>query len=170
MPRLPDFSVLLAVTLASGSCATSGQTRSPAADTQTAALRESPSEHGSAPAGSRTITVLVTSARETDYCDGEKMDSDGFRRTLTVEKAVTLPPPGATDNDRVRAVIDAATTGMCQSVMRQLNYRIDRGTLHVPSFDGWAGVSIVMCGCRPQLEINLPRVPGVDRVVWDEER
>lgn len=156
----------LLVALASSSCAPSPPTNSAA--TETHASDENPSTSASASSSSRAITVLVTNARETDYCDGEKMDSDGFRKTLTVEKSVTLPPPDASDNERVRAVIDAATTGMCQTVMRQLNYRIDRGTLHVPPVDGWAGVSIVMCWCRPALETNLQRLPGVDRVVWDD--
>jgi hypothetical protein len=116
------------------------------------------------------MTVLVTNARETDYCDGEKLDSDGFRKTLTVPKQITLPPANASDSERVIAVINAATDGMCQSVMRQQTFHMDRGTLHVPPIDGWAGISIVMCWCQPQLEVNLARLRGVERVVWDEQQ
>jgi hypothetical protein len=162
--------VLPLVGVAGGACAHSSDAHVPV---QTAATPSASGHSGAsadAPEGGRTMTVLVTSAQETDYCDGEKMDSDGFRKTLTVAKPITLPPSDASDSERVVAVIDAATDGMCQTVMRQLNYRIDQGTLHVPPVEGWAGVSIVMCWCRPQLEVNLVRLPGVDRVVWDEQQ
>lgn len=117
----------------------------------------------------RTMTVLVSVESPSAYCNGEQMDSDGYRKTLTREKAIDLPPEGANDTELVRAVLDAATQGMCHTVMRQLNYRNDAGTLHVPRFDGWAGVSITMCSCKPEVEVNFARIPGVTRVVWDGE-
>jgi hypothetical protein len=158
---------MLVIGVANGSCVS--QQARPSA-TREQAADEIPHERDDTAASSRVIAVLTTSAHETDFCDGEKTDSDGFRKTLTVEKSVTLPPADAPINERVRAVLDAATTGMCQTAMRQLDYRLDQGTLHVPPFDGWAGVSIVMCWCRPELEVNLARLPGVDRVVWDYEQ
>jgi hypothetical protein len=111
--------------------------------------------------------VLVSNAQRTDFCDGERLDSDGYRKTLTQERNIVLPRDS--DTERVRAVIDAATAGQCKQVMRQLNYRLEQGTLHIPPFDAWAGVSIVMCSCRPELEVNLKRLPGVTRLVWDAE-
>jgi hypothetical protein len=117
----------------------------------------------------RTITVLLGNDPETAYCDGERMDSAGYRRTLTKEKELRLPPEGASASDVVRAVIDAATVGMCNTVMRQLEYRIEAGSVHIPPFDSWAGVSMTMCTCQPEIEVNLVRIPGVARVVWDEQ-
>lgn len=115
------------------------------------------------------MTVLVSAEPSTDYCNGERMDSDGYRKTLTHEKPIELPLAGASDTEIVRTVIDAATEGMCQTVMRQLTYRNDAGTLHIPPVEAWAGVSITMCSCQPEIEVNLVRIPGVTRVVWDDE-
>lgn len=114
------------------------------------------------------MTVLVSGESSAVYCNGERMDSAAYRKTLTHEKSVTLPPAGASDTELVRAVLAAATEGMCQTVMTQLDYRIESGTLHIPPFDGWAGVSITMCHCQPEVEANVVRIPGVTRVVWDE--
>jgi hypothetical protein len=113
------------------------------------------------------MTVLVSAESPSAYCNGEQMDSDGYRKTLTREKPVALPPAGASETAIVQAVVDAATEGMCQTVMRQLVYRNDAGTLHIPPFDAWAGVSITMCSCQPEVELNFARIPGVTRVVWD---
>jgi len=115
------------------------------------------------------MTVLVSRAAPAEYCNGENMDSDGYRKTLTLEKPLALPPAEAGTTEVVRAVVDAATEGMCQTVMSQLEYRLEGSTLHVPPFDAWAGVSITMCSCRPEVEVNLARIPGVERVVWDGE-
>lgn len=113
------------------------------------------------------MTVLVSDQASSAYCNGEQMDSAGYRKTLTREKRIELPPTGASDTAVVRAVADAATAGMCQTVMTKLEYRIEGGTLHIPPFDGWAGVSIAMCACQPEVEVNFARIPGVTRVVWD---
>jgi hypothetical protein len=123
---------------------------------------------GAIAAKRRTMTVLVSAESPAAYCNGEQMDSDGYRKTLTREKPIDLPE-GASDTEIVRAVLDAATEGMCQTVMRQLKYRRDAGTLHIPPFDGWAGVSITMCSCQPEVEVNFARILGVTRVVWDPE-
>ena len=115
------------------------------------------------------MTVLVSRAARGEYCNGEDMDSDGYRKTLTRETRIALPPAEAGATEVVRAVLDAATEGMCHTVMSQLEYRVEGSTLHVPRFDAWAGVSITMCGCRPEVDVNLARIPGVARVVWDTE-
>jgi hypothetical protein len=115
------------------------------------------------------MSVLVSRASPAAYCNGADMDSDGYRKTLTREKRIALPPVKASANRVVRAVLDATTEGMCHTVMSQLEYRFEGSTLHIPPFDAWAGVSITMCSCRPEVEINLARIPGVERVVWDAE-
>jgi hypothetical protein len=115
------------------------------------------------------MTVLVSAEPSSAFCNGEQMDSDGYRKTLTREKPIELPPAGTSDTEVVRAVVDAATEGMCQTVMRQLAYRNAAGTLHIPPVEAWAGVSITMCSCQPEIEVNFVRIPGVTRIVWDEQ-
>jgi hypothetical protein len=159
---------LLGIGVAStAACASTSQPvpAAPSAPSVTATPPEAPPSATAA----RTITVLVSAESPAVYCNGERMDSDAYRKTLTREKPVTLPPAGASDTEVVRAVLAVATEGMCQTVMTQLDYKNDRGTLHIPPFDAWAGVSIAMCHCQPEVEVNAVRIPGIERVVWDEE-
>jgi hypothetical protein len=118
-------------------------------------------------AGERRITVLLSSESDQKYCNGEQMDTDGYRKTLTRQKELTLPASRASTLDDARAVLDATTTGMCNTAVKPLDFRVERGEVHVPPIDSWAGVSIVMCHCVPEVEVNLLRVPGITRVVWD---
>jgi len=113
-----------------------------------------------------TTTVLVSNQDSLKYCNGADMDSDGYRKTVVVEKSVALPS-GQTQAEHVRSVILAATTDMCQQVFQGLDLTVTDGTLHIPRIDGWAGVSITMCSCRPEVEVNALRVPGIKDVVWD---
>lgn len=112
-------------------------------------------------------TVLVSSEDTTKYCDGSKMDADGYRNTITIEQPFSPAPATASEADRLRTVLAASTTGMCKTVMTQLDISVQNGVAHVPPIEGWAGVSITMCSCKPQVEANLLRQPGITSVVWE---
>lgn len=110
-------------------------------------------------------TVLVSDADPNAYCNGADMDSEGFRKTITKEVPADLPQ-GAPLADLAKAVALASTTGMCHDALSRLDFGVADGTATIPQIDGWAGVSIVMCGCTPEVEVNLLRIPGIDKVVW----
>ena len=94
------------------------------------------------------------------------MDSAGFRKTITVEKPMYVPP-SSTLAQRVKLVAVAATTGMCQTVLKNADITLSNdGTVTIPPIDGWAGVSITMCSCKPLVEVNALRVAGVTKVEW----
>jgi hypothetical protein len=160
-------------------CASSTHSTSlPASATQTsvassrrpvAAAAAAAAAAGSAPTRNRSIHVLLSSESDRAFCNGERMDSDGYRRTLTREQDVALPATGGSLRDDIHAVLDVATTGMCNTVMQQLDIRVERDKAHIPPISGWAGVSIVMCHCIPEVELNLVRIPGIARVVWDQD-
>jgi hypothetical protein len=162
---------LLVAVLAIG-CASSPRSGSPPSPVTQTSVASSPhalAAASPAPAGERRIKVLLSSGSDQAFCDGERMDSDGYRRTLTREREVTLPAPGGSLRDDIHAVLDAATTGMCNTVLRQLDIRVERQEAHIPPISGWAGISIVMCHCIPEVELNLVRIPGIARVIWDED-
>jgi hypothetical protein len=96
------------------------------------------------------------------------MDSEGYRKTITTENLVTLQDGAGPEADRLKGLVLAATKGPCQDVMKTLDFRVDHGTVHIPPIGGWAGRSIVMCTCKPEVEVNLLRVPGISHVAWDE--
>jgi hypothetical protein len=118
-------------------------------------------------ATSTLISYLVSSEDPLKYCNGADMDSVGFRKTITVEKSSTTPETNLTLAQLAKKVAILATNGMCQSVLRQNgDFTVTGDTVQIPPIEGWAGVSIVMCYCQPQVEVNLLRLPGITKVVW----
>lgn len=115
---------------------------------------------------SAAATVLVSAKDSTVYCNGAEMDSEGFRKTITVEKAVTLPSTDRTDTERIKSVLLAATGDRCQTLLENTDISLDADTVTFGPVGGWAGVSISLCGCKPQFEVNLLRLPGIKKVVW----
>jgi len=41
-------------------------------------------------------------------------------------------------------------------------------TRYCPPIPGWAGICIAMCTCKPEVEVNLLRLPGISKVVWED--
>ncbi|MCX6739453.1 MAG: hypothetical protein NT098_05425 [Candidatus Parcubacteria bacterium] len=116
----------------------------------------------------RTITYLVSPYDTTKYCNGSDMDSTGYQKTITVERATSTTEINPTKKQIIKETIHVATTGMCQTVMDQLDITENSGVVSVPPFDGWAGLSITMRSCKPLVETNLLRIPGITKVKWSE--
>lgn len=94
------------------------------------------------------------------------MDTAGYRKTITTQATTTTPPGDGSDIELVKTTIGLATTGMCQTVLKQLDITVNNGTVTIPPIDAWAGISISMCSCKPQVEVNVLRLPRVNNVVW----
>jgi hypothetical protein len=71
----------------------------------------------------RTLTYLVSRVDTTKYCNGVDMDTAGYRKTITTQATTTTPPGDGSDTELVKTTFGLATTGMCQTVMKQLNNR-----------------------------------------------
>ncbi|MHB8903826.1 MAG: Gmad2 immunoglobulin-like domain-containing protein [Patescibacteria group bacterium] len=112
------------------------------------------------------ITYLVSKEDPIKYCNGADMDSVGYQKTITVKESTSTLEINPTKVQIIKAVINAATTGMCRSVLNQLDITEDKGTVSIPPIDAWAGVSITMCSCKPQVETNLLQIPGITKVIW----
>lgn len=94
------------------------------------------------------------------------MDSAGYRATITQEQKISLPK-NQTISEYVKSVIVAATTGSCKQILEPLAITVTNGVVRIPPIEGWAGVSITMCSCTPQVEVNALRIPGITSVVWE---
>ena len=114
----------------------------------------------------QTITYVVSHEDTRTYCDGASVDSAGYAKTLVMKKAINVSLKNPTKNDLIQATIAAATTGMCHDVMTKLDITEENGIVSIPPIDGWAGISIVMCSCQPQVEVNMLQIPGITEVVW----
>ena len=114
-----------------------------------------------------TTTIMVSTEDANKYCNGADLDSKGYRKTITQEKTIELAAANLTQAELIKTIVLAATTGNCRSALQELNFEMRDGTIHIPPIEGWAGVSIAMCSCRPQVEMNLLYSFGVREVIWD---
>lgn len=112
------------------------------------------------------ISYLISKEDTTKYCNGVDMDSVGYQKTIIVKESTSTLEINPTKVQIIKAVINAATTGMCQSVLNQLDITENNGVVSIPPIDAWAGVSITMCSCKPQVETNLLQIPGITKVIW----
>ena len=117
-------------------------------------------------ASTQLVTYLISKEATTKYCNGADMNSAGYQKTITEEKSTSTSEINPTKVRIIKTVLNAATTGMCKSVMNQLDITENNGTVTIPPIDAWAGVSIVMCSCKPQVETNLLQIPGITKVIW----
>jgi len=120
------------------------------------------------PASDYTFTYLTSAEETTAYCDGDIMDSEGYRASLTGVKTGTIAKSHPTTEEIIRATIDAATTGMCHTAMSQATFTEENGIISISPIDAWAGISISMCSCTPQVEENLLQIAGITQVIWSQ--
>jgi len=112
------------------------------------------------------ITYLSSKEETTKYCNGVDMDSLGYQKTIINKESTSTPELNPTKLQIIKTVLNAATTGMCHDVLSQLDIKENNGIVSIPTIEGWAGVSITMCSCKPQVEVNLLQIPGITKVVW----
>lgn len=113
-----------------------------------------------------TIAYLVSQEDTTKYCNGVDMDSAGYQKTITTKESTTTLEINPTKIQVIKTVLNAATTGMCNTVLSQLDITENNGIVYIPQIEGWAGVSIAMCSCKPQVEVNLLQIPGITKIIW----
>jgi len=114
----------------------------------------------------QTITYLISKSDSTKYCNGADMDSAGYQKTIITERTTSTPELNTTVLQLIKSTINAATTGMCREALNQVNITENNGVVSIPPIEGWAGISIAMCSCKPQVEVNLLRLPGITKVLW----
>jgi hypothetical protein len=119
-----------------------------------------------APIKTTSLDYLVSSGDVLKYCNGADMDTDGYRKTITVKKTLVVPKADLTPNEIVQQTIQAAAGEQCQQILSNGPITVDHGIVTIPQVGGWAGVSISMCGCQPLIEVNALQIPGVTKVFW----
>jgi len=115
---------------------------------------------------SANIIYLVSKEDKIKFCNGATMDSEGYRKTITTEVVSDVPEAGLDQTALVKEVAILATDGMCQDVLKQTDFQVTDGIVKIAAIEGWAGISIAMCTCKPQVEVNLLRLPGIKQVIW----
>jgi hypothetical protein len=124
------------------------------------------------PAKGKYITYLISKESTTKYCSGDTTDnSDAYRKTITTEVESNIPAASVTSGaisptDLVKQIL-ALAANCGQANLSSLDIKVVNGVVEIPPIDGWAGISITMCSCIPQVEVNLLHLPGITKVVWE---
>lgn len=113
------------------------------------------------------LTYVVSTKDPVDYCNGAKSDSDGYRKTITHKVITNTVIDKMTPNELAKATLLAATSGKCNRIMKQTTIKVAGNTAYIGSIEGSAGISITMCSCRPEIEVNLLQLEGVNKVVFE---
>lgn len=124
-------------------------------------------ENGGTASSVEEHSYLVSSADPLTYCDGTAMDTEAFRKTITVKNALALTDADPSTVEVIKATIAAATTGKCRDVLAQVIITENDGVVTIAPIDGWAGIAITMCSCKPLVEVNILQIPGMKSVVWE---
>lgn len=112
------------------------------------------------------ITYLISKEEKTKFCDGNVMDSAGYKKTITTEVVSNVSKSGLTEDELVKETAILATDGMCKQALQQTDFKVTDGVVEISPIGGWAGVSITLCTCKPQVEVNLLRIPDIKQVIW----
>ena len=115
----------------------------------------------------KTLSYLISTEPATKYCDGANMDSSGYQKTITKEVVTNIDVSNMTPAELAKAIVVAATTGQCQMALQQNNITVEGDTVSIAPIDGWAGISIAICSCKPQIKVNLLRMPGIKKVMYN---
>jgi len=115
------------------------------------------------------ISYFASSEDANTYCNGVEMNSAAYRASITELKSASTPFINPSETELVKSVMLAATSGTCQEALAASDISVSNGTVFIPPIDAWAGVSIAMCACKPEVEVNLLQLPGINKVVWSSE-
>jgi hypothetical protein len=113
------------------------------------------------------LTYVASTKDPLDYCNGAISDSEGYRKTITHKVITNTVIDKMTPNGLAKATVLAATSGKCNRIMEQTAIKVAGNTAYIGSIEGSAGISITMCSCRPEIEVNLLQLEGINKVVFE---
>jgi hypothetical protein len=113
------------------------------------------------------ISYYLSTEDSLKYCDGNNMDSEGYRKTLT-KKMIALVPGELTLKEKALKTIELADQAADNTLpYEDSNYiKIIGDTALIEPIGGWAGVSIFLCSWKPFIEVNLLQFPEIKKVLW----
>lgn len=120
---------------------------------------------------SNYVTYLRSASPPVKYCNGDVMNSKGYRQTIQLLHTTKIPLKGLSRQQLVNKTIELAS-GDNNPVVRsfkqsgQALIKLRAHTAYVAPIDGWPGISIFMCSWRPLVEVNLQHISFVKHVVW----
>jgi hypothetical protein len=103
-----------------------------------------------------------------NFCDGENMDSAGYKAALT-KRIAKIVPGRLTTEEKIRTTLRLAVAGsgsFGENYALTANTTFGNGIVTMHSASGWAGSSIFYCAWKPFVERNLEQFPEVKEIKW----
>ena len=115
------------------------------------------------------VSVYLPAASYEDYCNGEKMDSEGYKKTLTDKETITIDKANLTPKQLMTETLVAAANNAGYYITNNIDekyFKVIGDTAYIQPIEGWAGVSIFLCYWKPLIEVNLMQFPEIKKVEW----
>lgn len=103
-----------------------------------------------------------------NFCDGENMDSAGYKAALT-KKITQIVPGSLTTEEKIKTTLSLAVAdsgSFSENYARTASTTFENGIITMHSADGWAGSSIFYCSWKPFVEKNLEQFPEIKEIKW----
>jgi hypothetical protein len=115
------------------------------------------------------ISYLISDKNQITYCNGNNMDSDAYRKTITKLVTETIKAKSLSKEDLIKETLTRASKKAQLTKVIDANQdfiKIENETAEFAPIDGFAGVSIFLCAWKPLMEENLKRFPEIKKVEW----
>lgn len=130
----------------------------------------------STPPAKTSITVAYYHSAQPskDFCNGQKMDSAGYKNSLTIMRPGSIPAGQPIDQDIQNilnlAVLNTEFANSAYTRIEALTYDRATLTLTMRPAGGWAGSSIFMCAWKPFVEKQLSQMTKeIQKIVWEPQ-
>lgn len=122
------------------------------------------------PVPNTTITYYLLRGSNS-FCDGENMDSTGYKSSLT-KKIIQTVPGSLTIEERIKTTLVLAAEAQSFNKMytRTDNITFENGIVTMHSASGWAGSSIFYCAWTPFVERNLEQFGEIKKINWQADQ
>jgi hypothetical protein len=112
------------------------------------------------------ISYFASIADKNIYCNGVNMESLAYQKTIVESRSASSDLIKPSTAEFIKNVILAATNDNCHETLANTDISFNNGVVNISPIEGWAGASIAMCICKPEVEVNLLSLPGVNQIVW----
>ncbi len=121
-------------------------------------------------AKSTPITYYILDKINTNqtFCNGDNMDSAGFKAALTKKINIDVPNNLTTEEKIIKTLsLAAAGNSFNKPYTRIEEISYKNNIVYMGPVEGWAGSSIFYCAWKPFVEKNLEQFEDVKEIIWD---
>lgn len=119
---------------------------------------------------STPITYFILEEKNTNetFCNGDDMDSIGYKAALTKKINTDVLGILTTEEKIIKTLslaVDANSFDPSYARIKEISYK--NNVVSMGPAEGWAGSSIFYCAWKPFVEKNLEQFTDVKEIIWD---